>query len=178
MLNQIIGKKMNSLGLKKHLMKLAIAHQDMQTALATCDFILSNQSKIEGRLLDSLKTAIIICYARPFTDNEQLGALSSGYAKFENKKYEQIHKSLIEARCKTYAHSDLSARNVIIHPPNSENEYFSISVGFLELANLMIKDVKDIIIDLDKRITKDIFEVMKKLFSIDGIPKHPTELKI
>ena len=169
---------MNSNGLKKHLMKLAIAHQDMQAALATCDFILSNEQKIKDRLLDSLKTAIIICYARPFTDNEQLGALSSGYAHFDDTKHMQIHQNLLEARKKTYAHSDLSARKVTIHPPNNENEFFSISVGFLELANFMIKDVKDVIMELDKKISKDIVDVMKKLFGAEGIPKDSIELKI
>lgn len=65
--------------------------------------------------------AIVISYARPFTNNNQIGALPSRWSKFSEPEKRKTHKLLIETRHTVVAHSDPIGHKVKIIPPGYES---------------------------------------------------------
>ena len=57
-------------------------------------------------------TAIIVLYARPFSQNRGYGPLKGKWRKFNDKELQDIHDTLMNMRDKVIAHSDSDVRKV------------------------------------------------------------------
>ncbi len=66
-----------------------------------------------------LLEAIIISYARPFTDNEGVGKLPKKWFQFDSERFAQAHENILKYRNDLVAHTDKNARKIQIVPPNS-----------------------------------------------------------
>jgi hypothetical protein len=84
-------------GIKRELKKLMLAHSDVHGAYSTCELFLKifGSAKAEGPyggmddpLYRPLIEAIIISYARPFTENKSFGGAKKGMAQVRENRIE------------------------------------------------------------------------------------------
>jgi hypothetical protein len=100
--------------------RLRLAESDMQQAAAAAEAI---QREPEGTpLRRALETALLVCYARPFTSNK-IGALGEEWAPTDPEG-RALHHEALRLRHKAYAHSDpdsgvrdVEDRGYIFTPP-------------------------------------------------------------
>ena len=115
---------------KKLLQKLVLAHTDIHSAYKTCELFLEkvaagqdskNTVKVglDNPLYLPLLEAIIISYARPFTDNDRLGVLPKQWSSFEDDQLDEAHKFILKYRNELVAHSDHTVRKIQIFSPNA-----------------------------------------------------------
>lgn len=168
---------------KKELYKLAVARSDVTAALDTCDLLLPRVKTLRDTLYFPLQNAIIVCYARPFTQNKPFGPLSNKWQKFSTKRLQETHELLLTLRDKTIAHSDLKIRKVFIHPPGTplartgivtDNLGLAISNQALPLER--IQEVRDLCYDLGYRLNIEAEKMLKFLFGSKHLPPESFEL--
>lgn len=101
----------------KELHKLAIARLDIFQAQQACEKMIDKVADMGDDLYYPLFVTTVICYARPFTQNNVYGRLGSRWERFPNKILTDMHIQLLDARNKFVAHSDANARRTEIIPP-------------------------------------------------------------
>ena len=115
---------------KKLFQKLVLAHSDIHSAYETCELFLEkvaagerseNTVKVglNNPLYLPLLEAIIISYARPFTDNDGLGVLPKQWSSFEDKNLAEAHRFILQYRNELVAHSDHTIRKIQIFSPTA-----------------------------------------------------------
>lgn len=175
--------------LKKNLYRLLIARSDITAALNACNFILDNISTLKDERLYPLTTAVVVCYARPFTENKPHGSLPKKYTKFNKPRHKAIHDQLIQARHEMFAHSDMNVRKAQIVPPNvvfakDENgkelksKGVSVQVSYYLWGPNFFQDVSETILDLGSRLHVEIEELKENLYSGMELPNAPFTIKI
>ncbi len=174
---------------KKHLYRLLIARSDITAALNACDLILKNIDSLKDELLYPLTTAVVVCYTRPFTDNEPYGSLPERYSKFDNPRFKTVHESLIKARHETFAHSDMNVRKAMIVPPYTAfgktdkgveltSPFVGVQVSYYLWPPDYFEDVRNTILALGSRLQTEIEELKDRLYSGMGLPNAPFTIRI
>lgn len=86
--------------------------------------------------------AMAILYARPFTRNE-VGRLSSTrFESFESEELDAVHRDLVSARHKTFAHIGVHpALSAVVMPPGSFSERGSTAVGKVPFSHDLLPQI-------------------------------------
>ena len=95
--------------LLKQLRLLRFAAGDMQQARAAIIALLEttdDDNEDDLDLILALETAIVICYARPFTHGEGVGRLGEEWAP-EDEDKRAMHDEMLVLRNQLYAHTDM-----------------------------------------------------------------------
>src|SRR5437588_8016768 len=86
---------------------------------------------MEGWKWRAMETGIVVSYARPFGENEGLGALPNRFQIFQSDTdFARVHSLLLHARDVVAAHNNLLERKSILasNVPEGEAERISIIV--------------------------------------------------
>jgi len=168
---------------KKELYKLAVARSDVTAALDTCNLLLPRVKSLKDALYFPLLNAIIVCYARPFTQNKPFGPLSKKWQRFSSKRFQETHEVLLTLRDKTIAHSDLKIRKVFVHPSGVPlartgivTQGLGIAVSNQALPLERIQEVRDLCYDLGYRLNIEAEKMLKSLFGSKHLPPESFEL--
>lgn len=173
---------------KLELARLLTARSDITAALNSCDLILQNVKGIEDERLYPLTAAVVICYSRPFTENKPYGCLPGRWTKFDDPKFKKTHEKLMEARHKLFAHSDMEARRPQIVPPNAALEiegdksikspFIGTQVRYVLFHVDFFGIVKEMILDLGRRMQVEIERLIADLYSDMDLPNAPFHIRI
>jgi len=173
---------------KKNLYRLLVARSDIGAATAASKLFINTVSDLSDKLYYPLFTSIVICYARPFTNNEPYGALPEKWSKFENQLWQRRHDSILKARHELVAHSDMSVRKAKIVPQNvvignnNVKELKSARIGIETSYYLftipMIKETLDVAINLGRRMNDEIEVVLDDLYGGMELPNAKFSLRI
>jgi hypothetical protein len=99
--------------LRKQLRLLRFAAGDMRQARAAITALLATTEEDDVNLMLALETAVVVCYARPFTEGEGVGRLDAEWAP-EDDHDASVHEELLYLRDKAGAHTDKkSGRDVV-----------------------------------------------------------------
>lgn len=164
------------------LYKIVVARSDINAAMDACDIMLKEVKDFyedykHGKYTPILN-AIIICYARPFTNNKPFGPLDKIWSVFSDKRHQEIHYDLIRFRHKMIAHSDFNVRKVIVypkhvamdHPMKFQSPEVSVAVSFKALSLEYIKEVRVVCFDLGSRLNSEIKKELEELFGDESVP--------
>lgn len=168
---------------KKQLHKLIVARADIAAALETGRFFLGMKNA-HDELFYPLVTAMIVCYTRPFTANDPFGPLPSKWSKYDNARYETIHKALMDIRHRAITHSDLSVRKVLIFPPGTVlpdpiNKSFAkwyAAVNHRLIQPKLLLELDPMLYNLWNRLDIEVQTLMEKLFESKNLPLKEFEL--
>jgi hypothetical protein len=169
---------------KKQLIKLALAFQDITAALQACDLMLERKPGLGTPLYDALNSAIVISYARPFTDNKPLGPLSNRWSRFENSRHRELHDDLLRTRKRLVAHSDASERVVRVVPrgaefmPGERSEGGGFVVSSSPLAPEVFEEVREVFNDLGGRLMTAVYDLIDDIYGVDFYAPTPIELRV
>ena len=168
---------------KKQFYKLVVARSDITAALNACELFLSRVKDLGDRLYIPLLTAMVVCYSRPFSKNKPLGPLPKKWHRFDNRRFQEIHKALLKLRNKTVAHSDLEIRKVFIIPKgarirktNIKSPSLGVGISNSSLAMEMIPEIRETCLDLGRRLNTEINEQLQLLFGDKDLPSEEFEL--
>lgn len=175
-------EKKNVSSRKKQFYKIVVARQDIKAALDACRLFLSSVHGLDDALYFPLLNAIVVCYSRPFSSNKPLGPLPKTWHTFDNQKFAEIHKTILDLRNKTIAHSDLEIRKVLIFPKGTP-------IGITGLTSGLGVAVKDILLplerfplieaaclDLGSRLNFEVEKELESLFGSKDLPPKEFEL--
>jgi hypothetical protein len=173
---------------KKDLHKLLIARSDIHAAHSACNLFLKTVKSLSDELYNPLFTAIVVCYARPFTDNKPYGALPKKWSQFEDPKHRELHDDLIKARRELVAHSDVSARKAKITPPGvvvgmlDGKEFRSAKIGVETTYYLFtiprILDIPPLTAYLGQQLGDEIERVLDELYDGMELPNATFPLRM
>lgn len=100
----------------RELHKLAVARFDLIQAQLACEKMINEVANMDDDLYYPLFVTMVICYARPFTQNNVYGSLGNRWGRFPNDGLTQMHRQILDARDLFVAHSDANARRTEIVP--------------------------------------------------------------
>lgn len=173
---------------KKELYKLLIARSDITASLEACKLMLEKVDEIGNKLYYPLYAAIVVCYARPFTENRPYGSLSKRWRKFDSGPMKRTHNKLIQARHQLIAHSDMTTREAMIVPPNvvmgskDGKNLTSPEIGVLTSMYYFpidfFKDVYKTTHDLGSRLNTEIDKVVEELYGGMELPNAAFKIRI
>lgn len=174
---------------KMELYKMLVARSDIDAARTSAELFLKTVRDIANELYYPLFTAIVICYARPFTNNAPYGALPNKWAKFPNEDLQDVHDSLMKARNEIVAHSDMSVRKAMIVPPGvvigklgNGKEIKSAGIGaqtnYYLFREHQIREVHTLTRDLGHRLNTEIDRRVAELYDGMELPATPFNLRI
>lgn len=173
---------------KQNLYKLLIARSDIKASFDACNLLLEKVKGIKDDLYYPLSTAVIICYARPFTANKPYGALPNKWSEFTIPRYKQIHKKLINARNKLMAHSDMEVRKVKILPPkiplslkNSDeikSPKVSTVISYYIFPVDFFNGVKEVNLNIGRRLHEEAEKLVSILYKNMDLPNAMFDLRL
>jgi hypothetical protein len=162
---------------KKELYQLAIARSDITEAMTTCDLIIQHVRDMGDKLYLPLFHAIVVSYARPFTQNRPHGRLSAEWATFSDPHFQEAHDKLIKARNQYIAHSDEEIRKVLILPsgaPIGETGLragdISLTVRTLGFSLSWFPSIHDLCLDLGSRMETRVNSLLAELYAGCQLP--------
>lgn len=170
---------------KSQLYRHILAHSDITAALTFTKHLLEEKMELADKRYFPFCDAIIITYARPFTDNEGLGALPGKWNRFTNSRLQDTHNDLLSLRHSTVAHSDKSARRIEIVPPGSiiHSEIspaqaigYGISTTYFTPKRFM--DIHDTCFDLGSRLQEKVNTLLDDLYLGLELPSLQFPLRI
>jgi hypothetical protein len=168
--------------LTKTFWKLAHARRAVSLVQMTCELYLKHAEDDHSPLHFPFLCAICVTYARPFTDNDGVGMISSKFARFPDAKLQHTHDVLWDARKRFYAHSDATTAavsptggslaiqpiDVIISREDTGKGSDLLTFGYnlheIRLRGVVIPDVQRLCTELDGRLEAAIIETMQQLF--------------
>jgi hypothetical protein len=159
---------------EQELFKLVIARSDFHAALLACDYLLAIPDPPET-LFNLHVAAIVISYARPFSQNRPLGPLAKKWGQFDDPDRRKLHNDIIDARNKLVAHSDLSQLAVWIVPAGVElptgkkRDNASIVIQSRRLLSDQVSPIRDLCLELRVRLDKEIDELRLRTFPDDSL---------
>ena len=111
--------------LKRQLYQLIVARSDVTSAWKMVELLLKREpgdgyDLIGNELYPAFFYAIVVSYARPFTDYEEIGALPKRWSRFPRADLRQTHDLLIETRNTVVAHSEPLCNSIEIVSPGSK----------------------------------------------------------
>lgn len=173
---------------KKDLYRLLLARSDIGASISGCRLLIENVTHVGDDLYYPLYSSIVVCYARPFTNNEPFGALPNKWGKFEEEKYQNTHDKLIKARHEIIAHSDMDARKAMIVPSGCligihkgkelRSDHIGCQVGIYYFKISFFQNVWDTAIDISKRLNLEIDRLTDALYGGMELPARPFNIRI
>ena len=173
---------------KKNLYKLLVARSDIDAAHTACELFLKTVTDLSDDLYYPLFTAIVVCYARPFTNNKPFGSLPEKWGRFIDPNQQKLHDSLIKTRRELVAHSDLSVRKAMIVPPGvligrlNERQLKSSKIGTqINYYLFRIPEIRKIpllTLDLGRRVNAEIEVTLAELYGGMDLPFVKFALRI
>jgi hypothetical protein len=164
------------------LFKLAIARSDVHAACVACDHLLAIDDP-PYTLYSTLVAAIVVSYARPFSQNRPLGPLPEQWGRFDDPARQKLHNEILEARNRLVAHSDLSERAVWVVPagvelPNgTKRDHPTIVVRTPALRSDRVNAIRDLCLDLLGRLSEEIDELRGRTFPDASLGDDEIELR-
>lgn len=184
-------------------MKVKLQRQVIKLAGAWCDFDMTESIASEtlacfGQLKPeevslrlhkepiffSLQTACIVSYARPFTSNEGLGALTGKLAIYRNAEWQQFHKDLMLMRNKFFAHNDIGFRSIQVSPtfghPGERGsvDRFVLGASSIRLTWDQFSMIQKMCADRKAILRPEIQGVLGHLYPSTGEPYGPVLLNL
>jgi hypothetical protein len=160
--------------LKRQFHRLAVAQADVASAKDAWLLLQKNPSHIGTPTHTALITAIVICYSRPFTDNESFGKLPKEWSTYSNIQFRRCHDAILTARNEVIAHRDKAVHQIRIYPPGIKLKFqpksapplqhIGFSVDTYSLASRDLQALGDMFDDLQKRMMAEIEIFIEKLY--------------
>jgi len=165
-------------GRKRELARLALARADMEVTVRLCDGATAAGLVDNDPVYWAFHNAVVVCYGRPFTSNEDVGALSEKWRKFSNERLQVAHDQILNLRDKVVAHADLVYRPIHVLAKGTElpngvvTETMMITVGKIGLSIESYLAIRELAMDLLPRLNEAINEQCEVLFphGYDGPP--------
>jgi hypothetical protein len=110
---------------------LCWAEIHMREALQTCEHLSALKSPSQD-LSQCIYAGIVISYCRSFGSNQGLSPLSSDFCNFLDPQQKKLHKILLHARDKIYAHRDLSNKGEYLPPGLQKEDFQPIEIHITE----------------------------------------------
>jgi hypothetical protein len=175
---------------KREFHKLAVAHSDIRDAHEASVHLLKllnvpreqrnyPHAGMDHPLYRSLVSAIVVSYAKPFTQNEGFGVLKKKWTQFAHPKWNQCHARVLKARHEMFAHSDAAVRVLQIHPPGKqkfldgkETEHVGFSIRGYMFTHAEIETLADLTYDLGGRIFGEVERLLEELYAGLDLPNR------
>jgi hypothetical protein len=103
--------------LDRQIQILVLAAHDMDQVIAACEVL--ERDEHPGVLGEALATAIVVCYARPFSASNTVGRLGKQWTPKSGTPERELHDWLLDERDKRYAHTDQEAMRFVVHRNDS-----------------------------------------------------------
>jgi len=161
---------------KSELFKLVLASNDIDYAeigLIVFENSMKRWSENNGNtlvedseyVLDVLESALIIHYSKPFIGNKPFGTIGTKWKIFKKNDFLKVHKSIIDLRHTSEAHSDMNQRDIYMYTNESGNNIPKLTIArlafplapYLDEFKIIIKELK---LEIDEKIallTKEIY---------------------
>lgn len=173
---------------KKELYKLLIARSDIGASLNAVKLLRKKVTSMGDDLYYPLFASIVICYARPFTNNKPYGCLPNRYQKYDDVIHQEAHKKLLAARHELIAHSDMGVRRAMITPPgvvfgiHNGKDWKSPKIGTQTSFYLFPVSYFNIVYDtsmiLYNKLHKDIDALVHELYDGMDLPDKSFDIRI
>lgn len=168
--------------LKRQFHKLAIAQSDLIHARAACRYFVEHVSDVAHTIYYPLFVTIVICYTRPFIDNDSFGRLSKRWGTFADQRLQMAHELMLKTRNEVVAHSDSAMRQIRIvpagvaypfpsaldRPVTSENHGYMIDTYLLTRSHFT--DALDTIYDVLDRLRPEVSRLFDLLYAYESLP--------
>ncbi len=132
-----------------------------------------------------LLTALVVTYAKPFTDSDTLGRLKKKWEQFDDPALKETHEILLTARNEIFAHSDALKRNIVIHPPGSskflkgkEMKHVGYAIGGEWLPIGRVRKAAALTYDLGRRLQDEVQRLLEQLYEGMELPSVPFKLRL
>jgi hypothetical protein len=168
--------------LKRQFHKLAIARSDLIHARAACRYFIEHVGDIAHAIYYPLFVTIVICYARPFTDNDTFGRLQKRWGAFAEQRLQRSHDLMLKTRNEVVAHSDAAIRKIRIVPAgvtypftfSADTPVISQSHGFMIDTYLLepshFTDALDTIYHVLDRLGPEVDRLFDLLYAYECLP--------
>lgn len=174
---------------KREAYKLVVATSDVISALEACRALRALPGGLRDPLYAPLSCAMIVCYARPFSDNRPHGPLPARWSRFADTVQRDVHDDLVEARNQIIAHSDANARVVHICGPGtrlgetdlfmgSSEEAIGTAVQTYIFGPDRLGEIEDSIAALGRRLDLAKQKVLLRLYGGFDLPRGRFRLRI
>ena len=90
----------------KALRRLLWGEGDIRAARELVEWMLNNAGAYTARCRRGLEAGVVVTYARPFGENQGLGALPKKFSEFKDLALQKFHEKLINSRNYVAAHND------------------------------------------------------------------------
>ena len=109
--------------LKRQLWKVKVGEACFEMVQRLCAIFEKHNPTTCSPFGYALVSSIAVTYAKPFTSNRIVGALSPQFAKFPTEQHRLAHGLMLELRNELYAHQDPKHAHVLIDiEPHDEGE--------------------------------------------------------
>ena len=168
--------------LKRQFHKLAVAQSDLIHARAACRYFTEHVNDIAHTIYYPLFVTIVICYARPFTDNDTFGRLAKSWGTFHDERLQRSHDLMLKTRNEVVAHSDATVRRIHIVPAGvaypftftTDKPVISKSHGFMIDTYLLqpdhFTDALDTICQVLDRFRPEVDRLFDLLYAYESLP--------
>jgi hypothetical protein len=168
--------------LKRQFHKLAIAQSDLIHARAACRYFVEHVSDVAHTIYYPLFVTIVICYTRPFIDNDTFGRLPKRWGTFADQRLQRAHDLMLKTRNEVVAHSDAAMRQIRVIPAGVTYSFTFIrdrpvtskSHGFMIDTYLLtpshFTDALDTVCDVLERLQPEVSRLFELLFAYESLP--------
>ena len=176
--------------LKRQLYQLIVARSDLTSAWKMVELLLKREpgdgyDLIGNELYPAFFYAIVVSYARPFTDNEEIGALPKRWSRFPRADLRQTHDLLIETRNTVVAHSDPIGHSIEIVPPGYQtfptmapSDSISLHIAKDYFGRSYFESIHRLCHYQLVEMNKAIDVLLEKLYEGMELPQRPFKLRI
>jgi hypothetical protein len=182
--------------LKRELHKLILAHGDIHDSYSACRHFLSvihpelsshsgSYAGMDHPLYWLLVSAIVVSYARPFTDNNGYGVLKRSWQQFGRPKRKEAHELLMTARHELVAHTDINIRKVKIVPPGpsgflkgAQSKYVGYAVAGYIFTLSQVAIFQQHTSELGQSLHKEVEALLNKLYDGMELPNAAFDLRL
>lgn len=133
----------------------------------------------EDPVYSALHCALVICYTKPFGQNNPGVKLKIEMLdKYLQPEERSLHAELIDARDKCIAHSDHEFRNTTIYPPGTyqNKDFFYVKITNKIFPPNKIDEIYDLIVHMEKIIDFVYAAKIELLYLEKGRPSVPFDL--
>jgi hypothetical protein len=136
----VVSKAKLEMFKKSELFKLVLASNDIDYAeigLIVFENSMKRWSENNGNtlvedseyVLDVLESALIIHYSKPFIGNKPFGTIGTKWKIFKKNDFLKVHKSIIDLRHTSEAHSDMNQRDIYMYTNESGNNIPKLTIA-------------------------------------------------
>jgi hypothetical protein len=155
--------------LKQQLWKVSLAQRSAEQVQSFCEHFITSKPDPTSPLFSSLLTSICVVYAKPFTNNSQVGMLSKKFARYSSPGLQRLHESLLNFRDNFYAHQNPVGRKLHVRV-EAEDLGEQIQYKFYPQAEVShlnparIPDVLNMCKELWKTLDVKFYDLMDQLY--------------